>query len=277
LRPIDHEIEGLLYALDHLATPIESQSEDPVELDELIERAYGSKENFLDTPSYDDPQAKWEEYREQLKEDLEELSELGLVRISSEGYSVTEKAVNFSERDLELYDLDGYSKPIWVRVSQWVGKKVWQFLNRIERSSNPYKDFDAYDPGVEDDFIIAFSQRSVRYFLWVLAFTAVVALVWYFQHVDLAQGYGLGLDIFGALVLARAVIRGKANIEIESESSNLAWRQNVFERSRLDPEEAWMEAVKTVDGVWGATLLTVGFVIQIGSLHLLPLLQIPLM
>jgi len=198
---------------------------------------------------------------EMLGRALNNLEKLGLVRKSEGGYHLTKLSEEYLEkRTVEIYDLDNYQRPLSMRVSRYIGNITWSFLNRIERTVDPHTNREPLENEIKIEFLSAFDNRFY-FFISLLVIPLIILSTLDLCLIINPQVYGLLLDLEGATILALSLIRGLSGITLESEGNLVAF-DSYFDTT-YSPTDVMTESYKTIDAVWGSTLLIIGFSIQI--------------
>ncbi|WP_459191572.1 outer membrane protein assembly factor BamB family protein [Halosimplex sp. J119] len=138
----------------------------------------------------------------------------------------------------------------WKKVSDWMGR---QMLNIFDVITDDSKKDGEPDEEAEEMFLTAFRHRSWKYL--IAAVFSPLLIIAYFDVQSCGtlsnQTYGLGLDLAGAIILGRGLIKGRYSIQSESA---MKIGQNVALKRSM--------ARDSVDGVWGISLLFVGILLQ---------------
>lgn len=101
-------------------------------------------------------------------------------------------------------------------------------------------------------FLDYLARRTKTYLIASIVLLAVIGAIDYWMCGSVPnQSYGLSLDLFGALVLARGLLKGPYDIAAES--------GQYFSES---PPLRRALAEDAADGIWGVTLLIVGILLQ---------------
>lgn len=192
---------------------------------------------------------------------LRELIELGIVDEPELAvFQLTDLGQRYMERDARYFDLDGYSKPITYSVVHWLAERTWKGLNRVEGEVDPFTFRKPLSNEIKNEFLCAFERRFYFYFPLVTASLLAILLIDFFLPVH-NQAYGLILDIEGAVILAIGLVRGHHGIGTESESNLVDWERAFSTTHSMT--DLVNESYKTVDAIWGSSLLIIGFAIQV--------------
>ncbi|MCO8256270.1 hypothetical protein NKF26_20880 [Haladaptatus sp. AB618] len=154
--------------------------------------------------------------------------------------------------DVVLTIYDGGLFEIWSLMASPIGKKLIQLLNVQSEFSSDEVNGDAIDYA-EEDFLEVFAVRSFEYvFGWIGVVLLTIFVVDLFSCGTLPnQTYGLGLDVIGAVILGRGLLKGTYSIAAETAT------KVGFSREKID---SLVE--NTVDGILGITILVLGVALQ---------------
>ena len=145
------------------------------------------------------------------------------------------------------------------RLSDLVGRKILDGLTRLEEAEpeNIY-DYPQEVPVVDEKSLEMFHYHS-KWPSWEFLLILVVYLVEsYFGGANL-QIYGLLFDVLGASFLALGIVRGRAGLlrDIREKFGRLGdGSVNIHETSLK------ANAADTIDGIFGALFLLLGFAVQ---------------
>ncbi|MFD1563089.1 hypothetical protein ACFR99_05970 [Haloarchaeobius amylolyticus] len=198
----------------------------------------------------------------EIREHCGKLQEKGFISLNSGKFCLTETGERYLEGNIDEYELYSSSVPIHIHFSRKIGGWTLTLLDVIE--SNQYstiKDIDKARDQVEYHFLDVFSQRFYQYTL----FLAIIVGFWFSD--GLIDGFKLCIPLYeiltllGTLLLARSIVRGRYGIAVETEES--AGRTAGMNSPALMPSAVRATVYDTVDGLWGAILIVIGFSFQV--------------
>ncbi|WEL18886.1 hypothetical protein SVXHr_2743 [Halorhabdus sp. SVX81] len=141
------------------------------------------------------------------------------------------------------------------RLTDPIGTRLLNFITNEsvkEDANERLKDPASVVRQAREEFLDYFAGRTKVYLLVAAALLAAIGVV------DIGtcgavpnQSYGLTLDLFGAIVLARGLLKGPYGMAAESGEY---WNQSPPLRRALAEDAA--------DGIWGVTLLVTGILLQ---------------
>jgi hypothetical protein len=134
-------------------------------------------------------------------------------------------------------------------------KWILVLLNRMETNET----YEGETPS--EVFISGFYQRSRRYVVLCLLIVSLFAIDSMSGRLSVPfQGYGVLIDLVGALALASSVVRGTRGIFRDTRTHGALFAGGGA--SLVDQGSLASEVNDTIDGIWGTTLLLTGFIVQ---------------
>lgn len=141
------------------------------------------------------------------------------------------------------------------RFTDPIGEKILDFVTNKavkEDAKERLNDPASAVRDARDQFLHYFADRTKTYLIAVFLILATLGVIDYLSCAGVPnQGYGLSVDLLGAIVLARGLLKGPYGIASES-------------AQYLDSSPPLRRALAedSADGVWGVTLLISGIVLQ---------------
>lgn len=150
------------------------------------------------------------------------------------------------------------------RLSDTIGKQLLSFLSWIEEAeSGDILDYEEKEPVIERVFLEQFHYHSK----WPILATSLIIISFlidaYLGPVEF-QIYGLIFDMVGALFLALGIIRGKRGLARDTREK--VGRVGNGKKGGIHEASLRATVADTIDGLFGAMFLFIGFSIQIGAL-----------
>lgn len=141
------------------------------------------------------------------------------------------------------------------RFTDRIGEKILDFVTNEaikEDANDRLNDPASAVSDARDRFLDYFADRTKTYLIAAFLILVVIGITDYLLCGAVPdQTYGLSLDLFGAVVLARGLLKGPYGIASESAQY---WSSSPPLRRALAEDSA--------DGVWGVTLLVTGIALQ---------------
>lgn len=147
-------------------------------------------------------------------------------------------------------------------VTEPIGHWLLQYLTRIEKlDTESVKDYQDKEGIVTEEFVDVFTREAIVYAGVIVLF--VVPVIWFVHTGVIPIGVlGLWLSAIGSLSVARSAVRGKAGIVV-GVRENASRTLNAASKSIPDQGAVRANCRHTVHGVFGAVILSVGFIVQI--------------
>lgn len=141
------------------------------------------------------------------------------------------------------------------RLTDPVGTRLLEFFTNEavkEDANERLKDPGSAVREARELFLDYFARRTKTYLIASVVLLVVIGAIDYGTCGAVPnQSYGLALDLFGATVLARGLLKGPYGIAAES---GQYWSQSPPLRRALSEDAA--------DGIWGVALLIAGILLQ---------------
>jgi len=144
---------------------------------------------------------------------------------------------------------------LWKKLTDPIGRFLIGWMNSLSDFDEEEARDDAQDDAREQ-FLLTFASRSWQYLILAVIVLCGVAIVDVLVCGTLQnQTYGLALDLTGAVILGRGLIKGPIPI---AEESGQFWGYSPPVIKSLSQD--------AVDGVFGVTFLVVGILLQFAAI-----------